>query len=49
MLTRLAARLTKAFADPSLAGNDAGIDAVLKEAAAETDTILRRAGLLASK
>jgi multiple sugar transport system substrate-binding protein len=49
VLTRLAARLTKAFGDASLAGNDAGIDAVLKDAAAETDTILRRAGLLASK
>jgi multiple sugar transport system substrate-binding protein len=49
VLTRLAARLTKAFGDASLAGNDAGIDAVLKAAAAETDTILRRAGLLASK
>jgi multiple sugar transport system substrate-binding protein len=49
VLTRLAARLVKAFADPSLAGNDAAIDAFLKEAAAETDTILKRANLLGTK
>jgi multiple sugar transport system substrate-binding protein len=49
ILSRLAARLVKAFGDPSLAGNDAAIDAFLKEAAAETDTILKRANLLGSK
>ena len=49
ILSRLAARLVKAFGDPSLAGNDAAIDAFLKEAAAETDTILKRANLLGTK
>ena len=34
-----------AFANASLAGNTAGIDAMLREAAAETDQILRREGL----
>lgn len=47
ILTRLAARLVRAYADPKLAGNAAGIDAALKEAAAETDGILQREGLLA--
>lgn len=47
--TRFATRLVRAFADPSLAGNDAAVDAFLKEAAAETDTILRRAGLLGTR
>jgi multiple sugar transport system substrate-binding protein len=45
LLTRCAARLVKAYADASLAGNAAGIDAFLKEAAAETDQILKREGL----
>jgi len=47
--TRLATRLVRAYADASLAGNDAAIDAFLKEAAAESDTILRRAGLLGTR
>jgi multiple sugar transport system substrate-binding protein len=47
ILTRVAARLTSAFEDPSLAGDDAAIDAFLAEAAAETDSILQREGLLA--
>jgi nucleoside phosphorylase len=37
------------FADAALAGNDAAIDAFLKEAASESDTILRRAGLLGTR
>jgi multiple sugar transport system substrate-binding protein len=45
VLTRCAARLVRAFGDASLAGNNAGIDAFLREAAAETDQILRREGL----
>jgi multiple sugar transport system substrate-binding protein len=45
ILTRLAERLVRAFANASLAGNTAGIDAMLREAAAETDQILRREGL----
>jgi multiple sugar transport system substrate-binding protein len=47
--TRLATRLVAAYTNPALAGNDAAIDAFLKEAAAESDTILRRAGLLGTK
>jgi multiple sugar transport system substrate-binding protein len=45
VLTRCATRLVRAFGDASLAGNTAGIDAFLREAAAETDQILRREGL----
>ena len=47
VLTRLAARLTKAFIDESLAKDDDAIDTFLAEAAAETDKILGREGLLA--
>jgi multiple sugar transport system substrate-binding protein len=47
ILTRFAATLTEAFADPALAGDDAAMMALLEEAAAETDKILDRAGLLA--
>lgn len=47
VLTRLAAQLTSAFANPSLANDDAAIDAFLKAAAEETDSILGREGLLA--
>ena len=47
ILTRLAARLEKAFTDKSLAGNDAAIDAFLKAAAEESDKILAREDLLA--
>ena len=47
ILTRLAARLEKAFTDKSLAGNDAAIDAFLKSAAEESDKILAREDLLA--
>jgi multiple sugar transport system substrate-binding protein len=47
ILTRLAARLEKAFTDKSLAGNDSAIDAFLKSAAEESDNILAREDLLA--
>lgn len=47
LLTRLAAQLTRAFDDPSLAGDDAKIDAYLAAAAAETNEILKREDLLA--
>ena len=47
ILTRLAARLEKAYTDASLAGNDAAIDSLLKSASEETDRILAREGLLA--
>jgi multiple sugar transport system substrate-binding protein len=46
VLTRLAAQLTNAFRNPSLAKDDAAIDAFLKSAADETNQILRREGLL---
>jgi len=45
VLTRLAAQLTTAFGNSSLAGDDAAIDAYLKAAADETNTILRREDL----
>lgn len=47
VLTRLAARLTAAYGDASLAGDMDAIDAALAAAAEETNTILRREGLLA--
>lgn len=47
VLTRLAAQLTSAYGDASLAGDDAAIMKVLQTAADETNTILDRAGLLA--
>lgn len=47
VLTRFAARLSAAYADKSLAGDMKAIDAVLAEAAEETNAILRREGLLA--
>lgn len=47
VLTRLAAQLTNAFANPSIADDDAAIDAVLKTAADETNSILKREGILA--
>ena len=47
ILTRLSARLVRAFGTAGLAGNPAGIDAALREAAAETESILNREGLLA--
>lgn len=43
--TRFAARLTEAFANASMATDDAAIDAFLAEAAEETNQILQRAGL----
>ncbi len=46
ILTRLSARLVRAFGTASLAGNAAGIDAALREAATETESILTREGLL---
>lgn len=47
ILTRFAAKLTEAFADESLAGDDAAMMAVLESAAKETNKILDRAGILA--
>lgn len=47
VLTRLAARLVEAYGNPALAGDDAAIDAFLAEAAAETNSILEREGILA--
>ncbi|MDE1993747.1 MAG: extracellular solute-binding protein [Rhizobiaceae bacterium] len=47
ILTRLAAQLSVAFANPALAKDAAGIDAFLKTAADETNSILSREGLLA--
>lgn len=47
VLTRLAARLTAAFENEALAGDEAAISAYLEEAAAETNDILSREGLLA--
>ena len=47
VLTRLAGRLVEAFGNAALAGDDAAIDAFLAEAAAETNAILEREGLLA--
>ncbi|MBB6484780.1 ABC transporter substrate-binding protein [Rhizobium lusitanum] len=47
ILTRFAARLEAAFANPALAKDDAAIDAMLKEASGEIDNILKREGLLA--
>lgn len=43
--TKLAERLSKAFLDPSLLDNDAGIAKVLADAAKETDDILKKANL----
>ena len=45
VLTRLAAQLTSAYANPALAGDDAAIDAFLKAAADETNQILGREDL----
>ncbi|AJY47896.1 ABC transporter substrate-binding protein [Martelella endophytica] len=47
ILTRVAAQLTVAFGDPSLAGNDEAIDAVLAKTNDEVEKILDREGLLA--
>lgn len=47
ILTRFAAKLTDAFADPSLAGDDAAMMAILESSAEETNAILDRAGILA--
>ena len=47
ILTRLAAQLTDAFGNSSMAGDDAAIDAFLAAAAQETNQILSREGLLA--
>ena len=46
ILTKLAARLERAFADKSLVDNPAGIARVIEEAGRETNEILRREGLL---
>jgi len=47
ILTRVAATLTDAFADASLAGDEAAIDATLQELEADVNKILEREGLLA--
>lgn len=44
--TKLAERLQKAFLDPTLANNPAGVQKVLDDAAAETNDILKRENLL---
>ena len=49
VLTRLAERLVVAYADPALANNPDGIDAFLAEAAAETNSILEREGILGTE
>ena len=47
ILTRTAARLTEAFANPALAEDDAAIDAVLVAMQDEINGLLDREGLLA--
>ena len=47
ILTRFAAQLADAYADEALVGNDAAMLEVLKASAEETNTILKRAGILA--
>jgi multiple sugar transport system substrate-binding protein len=47
LLTRIAAQLVNAFADPALAGNPDAIAAFLQGAEDEANEILRREGLLA--
>lgn len=47
VLTRIAAQLTNAFGNPALAGDEAGIEAVLQAAEDEANQILSREGLLA--
>ena len=47
ILTRTAARLTEAFANPALANDDAAIDAVLVAMQDEINGLLQREGLLA--
>lgn len=47
ILTRVAAQLVVAFADPSMATDDARIDAFLKKTSDEVNTILAREGLAA--
>lgn len=49
ILTRLAVRLVDGFANAAMAQNDAAIDAFLKEAATESDAILKREDLLAAR
>jgi multiple sugar transport system substrate-binding protein len=46
ILTRLAERLVAAYGNEALAGDDAAIDQVLKEAEDEVNAILEREGLL---
>ena len=49
ILTRVAARLTEAFGNASLAGDDAAIDGVLTAMQDEVNSILDREGLLAAE
>jgi multiple sugar transport system substrate-binding protein len=46
ILTRVAAKLTAAYANPALADDDKAIDAVLAESEKEVNTILSREGIL---
>jgi multiple sugar transport system substrate-binding protein len=46
ILTRVAARLVTAFADPKLADDDKAIDATLLAIETEANEILKRDGLL---
>jgi ABC-type sugar transport system, periplasmic component len=45
VLTKLAERLANAYLDPSLAGNKTAIAKVMSDAAEETNTILKKAGV----
>ena len=49
ILTRVAARLTEAFGNPALAGDEAAIDGVLTAMQDEVNSILDREGLLAAE
>jgi multiple sugar transport system substrate-binding protein len=46
VMTKLAARLERAYTDKSLLDNPAGISKTIDDAARETNDILRREGLL---
>lgn len=49
VLTRLAERLVRAYNDPKLVDNPTGVATVLREAAAETNAILERNGILGKR
>ena len=46
VLTRVAAKLVAAFADPKLADDDKAIDALLLASETEVNEILKREGML---